>query len=116
MFGVKNNQESKKIIPEFIKDFKTLARLVLGTRTLLLRISSKDASNGSMEKHKQICNTHLALCGCVSSIELSGILDLDNESDMRVTDENGRFLIVVMSLHSIHMEIVVLSLGKISSL
>ena len=57
-------------------------------------------------------NTHLDLCECVSSIELTGILDLDSEFEVRVTDKNGRFLVVILSLRSILIDIVVPSSGK----
>ena len=68
--------------------------------------------NGSTRNYKQICNTHLALCEYVSLIKLPGILELDSESGVRITDENGKILKAVMSLCSILMEIEVPSLRK----
>jgi hypothetical protein len=85
--------------------FKILLRQKLGLKTFMLWVPDEEASINTMRRYKQILATHLAMMECVSSIELAGIMDLDGEHRVSVTNQEGATEIKNVSVRSVLMDI-----------
>ena len=64
-----------------------------------------------MRRYRQVLQTQMTLSKCVSSIKLVGIMDMELELTVHVTNEEGDMIEVTMSIHSILMGTEIISSG-----
>ena len=71
----------------------------------MLVVPGENASTATMRRYRQILQTHLAMSECVSYIELIGIEDLDQESEVSLKNDDGIMVTRIMSVRSVLMDI-----------
>ena len=88
-YSIEYNVKAEPLILMARTPLKILLHKTLGEKTFTLMVPNENASTATMRRYRQILQTHLAMSECVSYIELIGIEDLDQESEVSLKNDDG---------------------------